>query len=74
MERTGNYVLTDPISAHKAAALGHALVYIAHRVLGILAVLAFTYGLLALEVELATLEQFTTPIIVEPLQHVYDRW
>ena len=74
MERTGSYELSDPIAARKAAALGHALVYIAHRVLGILAVLAFTYGLLAAEVELARREQLTTPISVEPLQHVYDRW
>ena len=74
MERTGIYVLTNPIPAHYAAALGHALVYVALRVLGILAVLAFTYGLLAAEVELALLEQFTTPINVDPVRHVYDRW
>ncbi len=39
-----------------------ALVYIGQRVLGILALLAFTYGLLAAEVKLAQLEQVTSPV------------
>jgi hypothetical protein len=37
-------------------------VYIGQRVLGILALLAFTYGLVAAEVKLAQLEQVTTPL------------
>ena len=60
MEQASNYVLADTDLANGTAALGNALVYIGQRVLGILALLAFTYGLLAAEVKLAQLEQVTT--------------
>ncbi len=62
MEQASNYVLTDTNFANRTAALGDALVHIGQRVLGILALLAFTYGLLAAEVKLAQLEQVTTPV------------
>ena len=62
MEQAGQYVLVDTEFANRTAALGNALVYIGQRVLGILALLAFIYGLLAAEVKLAQLEQVTTPV------------
>jgi hypothetical protein len=62
MEQASNYALTDTNFANRTAALGDALVCIGQRVLGILALLAFTYGLLAAEVKLAQLEQVTTPV------------
>lgn len=74
MEQVGHYALTNSYSAIDAAAIGNALWYITRRVLAILALLAFTYGLLAAEVELAKLEQFTTPAHVDPVQHVRDHW
>jgi len=60
MEQASNYVLIATDFANRTAALGNALLYIGQRVLGILALLAFTYGLLAAEVKLAQLEQVTT--------------
>ena len=60
MEQASNYVVTDTGFANRTAALGNALVYSGQRVLGLLALLAFTYGLLAAEVKLAQLEQVTT--------------
>jgi hypothetical protein len=74
MEQVGRYDLTDSSLANKAAAISNALRHIAQRVLGILALLAFTYGLLAAEVELAKLEQFTAPPHADPVQHVRDHW
>ena len=74
MEQIVRYALTDTRLAGKVDAIGNALWYIAQRVAGILALLAFTYGLLAAEVELAKLEQFTTPAHVDPVQHVRDHW
>ena len=62
MEQAGNYVLAKTDFANRIAALGNALLYVGQRVLGILALLAFTYGLLAAEVKLAQLEQVTTPV------------
>ena len=61
MEQASNYVLGDTDFANRAA-LGNALLYGGQRVLGILALLAFTYGLLAAEVKLAQLEQVTSPV------------
>ena len=60
MEQAGNYALDSTDFANRTAAVGNALVYIGQRVLGIMALLAFTYGLLAAEVKLAQLEQVTT--------------
>jgi hypothetical protein len=74
MEQVGRYVFTDSSLAGKVAVIGNAVWYIAQRVLGILALLAFTYGLLAAEVELAKLEQFTAPAHADPVQHVHDHW
>lgn len=62
MEQASNYVLANTDFANWTAALGNALLYGGQRVLGILALLAFTYGLLAAEVKLAQLEQVTTPV------------
>lgn len=59
MEQAGQYVLRDASLTRHVAAIGNTLWYIAQRVLAILALLAFTYGLLAAEVELAKIEQFT---------------
>lgn len=61
MEQVGQYALHDSNLTNKAAAIWNALWYIAQRVLAILAVLAFTYGLIAAEVELAKIEQITEP-------------
>jgi hypothetical protein len=61
MEHVGRYASHDSNLANKAAAIGNALLHIAQRVLAILAVLAFTYGLIAAEVELAKIEQITDP-------------
>ena len=74
MEQVVRYVLTDIRLAGKVGAIANALWYIAQRVLAILALLAFTYGLLAAEVELAKLEQFTASAHADPLQHVRDHW
>jgi len=74
MEQVGRCVLTDASMASKATAIGSMLWYIAQRVLVILALLAFTYGLLAAEVELAKLEQFTAPPHATPLQQIRDHW
>ena len=59
MEQAGRYLSRESKLTHQAAAIGNALGYIATRVLAILAVLAFTYGLIAAEVELAKIEQMT---------------
>jgi hypothetical protein len=74
MEQIVRYALTDTRLAGKVDAIGNALWYIAQRVAGILALLAFTYGLLAAEVELAKLEQFTASAYADPVQHVRDHW
>jgi hypothetical protein len=63
MEHIERLVLTDAALAAKTAALGAALKYIAQRTLAILAFMAFTYGLLAAEVELAKLEGFPAAVI-----------
>jgi|KBSSwiStaDraftv2_1062776.scaffolds.fasta_scaffold2219154_2 hypothetical protein len=60
MEQASHYVFTNTDFANRTAALGNSLAYIGQRVLGIVALLAFTYGLLAAEVKLAQLEQVTT--------------
>ena len=62
MEQASNYVLAKTDFANRTATLGNALLYVGQRVLGILALLAFTYGLLAAEVKLAQLEQVTSPV------------
>ena len=59
MEQVIHFVLRGANVTGKTAAVGSALWYIVQRVLAILALLAFTYGLLAAEVELAKIEQFT---------------
>lgn len=74
MEQVGRYALTDSSLARTVDAIGNALWYIAQRVAGILALLVFTYGLLAAEVELAKLEQFTVPSHAGPVQLVRDHW
>ena len=62
MERAGQYVLRNFSPTNKTAGIGAALWYIVQRVLAILAVLTFTYGLLAAEVELAKIEHVTEPV------------
>ena len=74
MEQVGRYDFSESFSADKAAILGNALWYIARRVLAILALCAFTYGLLAAEVELAKLEQVTASPYTNPVEHVRDHW
>jgi hypothetical protein len=74
MEQVGRYALTDSSLALKVDAIGNALWYIALRVAGILVLLVFIYGLLAAEVELAKLEQFTAPPHADPVQLVRDHW
>ena len=59
MEQAGRYLAHESNLTHQAAAIASALGYIVKRVLAILAVLAFTYGLIAAEVELAKIEQMT---------------
>ena len=59
MEQTGQYELCDARLAEQAATLGNALWYIAESVILILAVLSFTYNLVAAEVALAQFEQIT---------------
>ena len=59
MEQIGRYALYESILMRRVAAAGNALCYIAQRVLAILAVLAFTYGLVAAELELAKIEEVT---------------
>jgi hypothetical protein len=61
MEQVGQHAIHDSSLARQTAVLGNALLYIAQRVLAILALLAFTYGLLAAEVELAKIEMITVP-------------
>ena len=72
MEQVGRYVLLDSSLASTVDLIGNALWYIARRVLAILGLLALTYGLLAAEVELAKLEQFTAPLHTNPVQQVRD--
>jgi hypothetical protein len=74
MEQVDRYVLIDSSLASAVDLIGNALWYIARRVLATLALLALTYGLLAAEVELAKLEQFTAPLHTNPVQHVRDHW
>jgi hypothetical protein len=74
MEQIGRYALSDTSLASTVDAIGNALWYITQRVAGILALLVFTYGLLAAEVELAKLEQFTASTHGDPVQHVRDHW
>ena len=74
MEQVGRYAFTETSLAGKIDAIGNALWYIALRVAGILALLAFTYGLLAAEVELVKREQFTASAYADPVQHVRDHW
>lgn len=62
MEQAGNRAILDSDLGHDVARLGHALGYLARRVFAVLALLAFTYGLLAAEVELARLEHVTEPV------------
>ena len=59
MEQIGRYAPYESNLMRRATAAGNALWYIAQRVLAILAVLAFTYGLVAAELELAKIEQVT---------------
>ena len=59
MEQVGQHALRESSLTQQAASLGGALWYITQRVLAILALVAFTYGLLAAEVELAKIEQLT---------------
>jgi hypothetical protein len=63
MEQVGHYAIHDFNLANTAATIGNALSYIALRVLAILALLVFTYGLLAAEVELAKIEHVTEPVV-----------
>ena len=74
MEQVGRYVFSESFPADKAAFLASALCYIARRVIAILALCAFTYGLLAAEVELAKLEQVTASPHTNPVEHVRDHW
>lgn len=64
MEQAGRYDILDANLAQRASAIGNALCYIGQRVLAILALLAFTYGLIAAEVELAKIEHPTEPIVL----------
>ena len=61
MEQVDQYAIHDSRLHRQTALVGNALLYIAQRVLAVLALLAFTYGLLAAEVELAKLEMITVP-------------
>ena len=61
MEQVGKYAFHDSNVTNKAAAIGSTLWHIAQRVVAILAVLSFTYGLIAAEVEFAKIEQITEP-------------
>ena len=61
MEQVRQCALRKSSLTRQTAVLGNSLLYIAQRVLAILALLAFTYGLLAAEVELAKLEMITVP-------------
>ncbi len=63
MEQTRQYELCDTRLTDTAAAIGNMLWYIAERVLLILAVLAFTYSLIAAEVELAKIEQISASAV-----------
>ncbi|MDB5808208.1 MAG: hypothetical protein JWN94_330 [Betaproteobacteria bacterium] len=56
MEQVAQQVVLESHLFTKAAAFGDALWHIAQRVAGIMALLTFTYGLLAAEVELAKIE------------------
>lgn len=62
MEQVGQYAIHASGLTRQTAALRNALLYIAQRVLAILALLAVTYGLLAAEVELAKIEMITVPV------------
>jgi hypothetical protein len=57
MEYAGQQVLVNFSIPDKAAAAAGAIGYITRRVGAVLALLTFTYGLLAAEVELAKIEQ-----------------
>ena len=61
MEQVDQYAIHDSRLHRQTTLVGNALLYIAQRVLAVLALLAFTYGLLAAEVELAKLEMITVP-------------
>ncbi len=74
MEQVGRYVAIDGVLADQVEIVGKALWYITKRVAGVLALLTFTYGLLAAEVELAKIEQATIPANVSALQMVREHW
>lgn len=74
MEQAGRYISIDGTLVDHAETLGKALCYITKRVAGILALLTFTYGLLAAEVQLAKIEQATIPANVSALKMVGEHW
>lgn len=63
MEYVIRVVFTDAAFAGKAAAIGHTLKIFGQRLLIVSGLLAFTYGLLFAEVELAKLEGFPAAVV-----------
>jgi len=61
VEQIGRHAIYEPNLMRRTATIGNVLWYIVQRVLAILAVLAFTYGLIAAEIELAKIEQVVDP-------------
>jgi hypothetical protein len=74
MEQAGRYVFTDEALVDHVESAAKALWHITKRVAGILALLTFTYGLLAAEVQLAKIEQATIPANVSAMQMVREHW
>ena len=74
MEQAGRYTYIDEALVAHAESAAKALWHITKRVAGILALMAFTYGLLAAEVQLAKIEQATIPANVSALQMVREHW
>ena len=74
MEQVGRYVSIDGALVEHVERMGNALGYITKRVVGILVLLTFTYGLLAAEVQLAKIEQATIPANISAVQMVREHW
>ena len=74
MEQAGRYVFIEEALVDHVESVATALWHIAKRVAGILALLTFTYGLLAAEVQLAKIEQATIPANVSAMQMVREHW
>jgi hypothetical protein len=74
MEQVGRYVSIDGVLVEHVERLGNALWYITKRVVAILALLTFTYGLLAAEVQLVKIEQATIPANISAVQMVREHW